>query len=141
VPATSGGVEQRWGLIHSEPRPLQAPRPVDTQLRKPRAQAGTAGKKRCRTARAGAAKAPPALATFTQRLQATVLAQSTVRATPRSAKRGRPGPGTPPDQGVSQLAGALASRIAARQALVDQHRGVLLATHARDDTPRSPQEV
>src|SRR5437867_5468699 len=34
LPSTYGGVEQRWVLIYSEPRQLQAQRTVDKQLRK-----------------------------------------------------------------------------------------------------------
>jgi transposase len=37
--------------------------------------------------------------------------------------------------------GALASRVAGRQALIDQHRCVLLATNALDDTQLPPQEL
>lgn len=42
---------------------------------------------------------------------------------------------------VSAIAGALASRRAARQARVDQHRGVLLATNDLDATQRPPPEL
>ena len=45
VPSTYGGVEQRWMLIHAEPRQPQAPRTVDKQLRQHSAQAGKAWKK------------------------------------------------------------------------------------------------
>jgi len=141
VPSTYGGVEQRWVLIHSEPRQLQAQRTVDKQLLKHSEQEVKAFKKLCGTACACAADAQQALATFTQNLQATFLVQSTVRATPRYDKRGRPGQGTQPDQVVYQLEGALASQIAARQALVDQHSCFILATNELDDTHLSPQEV
>jgi hypothetical protein len=60
---------------------------------------------------------------------------------PRYDKRGRPGQGTPPDQAVSQLEGALAIRIAARQALIDQHGCFILATNELDDTLFSPQKL
>jgi hypothetical protein len=46
---------------------------------------------------------------------------------------GAPGPGAPPAQIVDHIGGALASRGAARQALVDQHSCVILATNARDE--------
>jgi transposase len=35
---------------------------------------------------------------------------------------------------------ALASALTSRQALIDQHRGVILATHALDDTRLPPPE-
>jgi transposase len=78
---------------------------------------------------------------LTQGLQATFVAQSTIRPTPRYAKRGRPGQGTPPDQVVYQLEGALAMRIAARQARIDQHSCFILATNELDDTLLPPQEL
>jgi transposase len=136
-----GGVEQRWVLIHSEPRQLQAQRTVDKQLLKHSAQEVKAFQHLCRTVFACAADAQQALAAFAQSLQATFVAQSTVRSTPRSAKRGRPGPGTPPEQVVYQLDGALAMRIAARQALIDHQSCFILATNELDDTCLPPQEL
>jgi transposase len=141
VPSTYGGVAQRWVLIHSASRQLQAQRTVDKQLLKQSAQEVKAFKKLCRTAFACEADAHQALATFAQGLQVTCLAQSTLCPTPRYDKRGRPGPGAQPDQIVYQLEGALAMRIAARQALVDQHSCFILATNELDDTHLPPQEV
>jgi transposase len=114
---------------------------VDKQLLKHSEQEVKAFKKLCRTAFACAADAQQALATCAQGLQATFLAQSTVRPTPRYDKRGRPGQGTQPDQVVYRLEGALAMRIAARQALIDQHSCFLLATNELDDTLFPPQEL
>src|SRR5919109_2044010 len=79
VPSTYGGVEQRWVLIHSEPRQPQAQRTVDQQLLKHSAQEVQAFKKLCRMAFACEADAQQALATFAQDLQATFLATSTIR--------------------------------------------------------------
>jgi transposase len=42
---------------------------------------------------------------------------------------------------VDQVEGALASSITARQALIDQHSGFILATNALDPTQLPPQEV
>jgi transposase len=133
VRSSDGGVEPRWVLIHSEPRQPQAQRPVDKQFLKHSEQEVNAFQPRCRTAFACEADAQQALATFAQGLQATCMAQSPIHSIPHDAKRGRPGPGTPPDQVVSQREGALAMRIAARQAVVDQHRCFRLATHELDD--------
>jgi transposase len=141
VRSSYGGVEQRWVLLHSAPRQPQAPRTVDKQLLKPSEQEVKACKKLCRTAFACAADAQQALATCAQGLQATFVAQSTVRPTPRYDTRGRPGQGTPPDQVVYRLEGALAMRIAARQALIDQHSCFILATNELDDTLFPPQEL
>jgi transposase len=141
VRSNYGGVEQRWVLIHSAPRQPQAQRTVDKQLLKHSEQEGKAFKQLCRTAFACEADAQQALATFAQGVQATFVAQSTVRAIPRYAKRGRPGPGTPPDQIVYQLEGALAMQIATRQAHIDQHSCFILATNELDDTRLSPQAL
>ena len=137
VRARDGGVAHRWERLHAAPRQPQAPRPVDTQRLQPRAQAVNAVKNLCRPAVAGAADAPPALATVAPGLQATCLAQSPLRPPPRDDTRGRPGQGPPPDQVVYPRDGARAMRIAARQALIDQPSGFLRATHALDD-PRCP---
>ena len=134
LPASSGGVAQRWLLISSEPRQLQAQHPLDTQLLKQSAQAVQALKTLGRTALACEADARQALATLAPGVPATDLHASPVCPTPCYGKRGRPSPGAPPDPVVYPLTGALASRLAARQALVEQHSGFSLATNAREDT-------
>ena len=139
--STYGGVAQRWVLISSEHRLPQAQRTVDKHLFKHSEQEVKAFNKLCRTAFACAADAQQALSTFAHGLEATFLAQSTVRSTPRDGQRGRPGPDTQPAQVVDTIEGALASRIAVHQARVDQHRCVLLATNERDDTQLPPQEL
>jgi hypothetical protein len=140
VRASDGGVEPRGVRLHAAPRPPQAPRPGDQQRRQPRAPDVTAFKQRGRPAVAGATAAAPALATWAPGWQATVVAPRPVRPPPRADQRGCPGQGTPPDQGVSRLAGALARRIAARQARIDPQRWVIGATHALDDPLCPPQE-
>jgi transposase len=139
--STYGGVAQRWVLIYSEPRQAQAQRTVDKQLRKQSDQDIKAFKKLCGTAFACEADARQALATWERGLQATFVHETTVRPQPRYGKRGRPGPGAQPDQVVYQIAGALASRAATRQALVDQHSCFILATNELDTTQLPPQEV
>ena len=119
--STYGGVEQRWVLIYSEPRRAQVQRTVDRQWRKQSDQDVKALKTLGGVTFACEADARQALATFTQGLQATFLGASTVRATPRYGKRGRPGPGVQPTQMVYQIEGGLVSSLAARQALIDQH--------------------
>ena len=141
VPSTYGGVEQRWVLLHSEPRQPQAPRTVDKQLRQPSAQEVKGCKQLCRTAFACAAEAPQALASCAQDWQATCLATSTERVRPRDDTRGRPGEGAQPDQVVYHSDGALVSSLAARQARIDQQRCCILATHELDDPPLPPQEL
>jgi transposase len=141
LPSLSGGVPQRWVLIDSEPRQTQAQRTVDTQLRKQSDQEGNAWKKLCRTTFACEADARQALAAFEQTLQATFLATGTVYTRPRDGQRGRPARHTPPDQVVYHRDGALASALTSRQALIDQHRCVILATHELDDTRLPPQEL
>jgi transposase len=139
--STYGGVEQRWLLIASEPRQPQARRTVDKQLLKQSAQEIKTWKKLCGTAFACEADAQQALARFAQGVQATYLHTSMVRAQPRYGKRGRPGRNAPPDQVFYQVDGALASSLAVRQSLVDQHSCFILATNELDETQLSPQEV
>jgi transposase len=133
VPSTYGGVAQRWVLVYSEQRQPQAQRTVDKQWRKYSDQDVRAFKTLCRTAFACEADARQALARFAHDLQATFLHESTVCPTPRYGKRGRPGSGASPDQVVYRIEGTLASRIAARQALVDQHSCFILATNELDE--------
>jgi transposase len=141
VPSSYGGVEQRWVLIHSEPRQPQAQRTVDKQWLKQSAQEGKAFKTLCRTAFACEADAQQALTRFVAGLQTTFLHDSTVCPTPHYGKRGRPGPGAQPDQLVYHIAGALASRLTDRQALVEQQSCFILATNELDEGQLSTQAV
>jgi transposase len=139
--STYGGVAQRWVLIYSEPRQSPAQRTVDKQLLKQGDQEIKAFQKLCRTAFAWKADAQQALATFAHRLKATFVHERTVRQRPRYGQRGRPGQGVHPEQMVYHLEGALASRRAARQALIDLHCCFILATNALDDAQLSPQAL
>jgi transposase len=139
--STYGGVEQRWVLIYSEPRRAQVQRTIDQQWRRQSDQEVKALKKLCGVTFACEADARQALATFAQDLQATFLGASTVHATPRYAKRGRPGQAVQPDQMVYQIEGTLASSLAARQALIDQHSCFILATNELDATHLPPQQL
>lgn len=129
---TYGRVPQRWVLIDSEPRRPQAQRTVDTHGLKPSEAEGQTFQQLCHTTFACEAEAQHALATFTPGLSTTALHAYHLRPTPRDRRRGRPGPGTPPDHVVYQSDGGLASAIAAQQSLVAQHRGFILATNALD---------
>jgi transposase len=141
VPSTYGGVEQRWMLIHSEPRQPQAQRTVDKQLRLQSEQEVKAWKKLCGTPFACEADARQALSVFEQSLQATFLHNSTVHATPRYGTRGRPRHSAPPTQVGYHIAGALTSSLTVRQARIDQHSCFILATNELDDPQLSPQEL
>jgi transposase len=141
VPSSYGGVAQRWMLIHSEPRQPQAQRTVDKQWLKHRAREAKAFQTLGRTAFACEADAQQALTRFAHDLQTTFLHASTVSPTPHYGKRGRPGSGAQPDQIVYHIAGALASRLTDRQALVDQHSCFILATNELDEAPLSAPEV
>jgi transposase len=134
-------VAQRWVLIDSEHRRPQAQRAVDKQLLKQRSDEGNASQTRCRTAFACDADAQQALSACGQDLQATYSHQTTLHPTPRDATRGRPSHAALPDQGGYRSEGALASAVAARAAVVAQHRCVLLATKALDDSTVSPREL
>jgi transposase len=141
VPSSYGGVAQRWMLIHSEPRQPQAQRTVDKQWLKHSAQEAKAFQTLCRTAFACEADAQQALTRFAHDLQTTFLHASTVYPTPHYGKRGRPGSGAQPDQIVYHIAGALASRLTDRQALVAQQSCFILATNELDEEQLSAQAV
>lgn len=111
------------------------------QLLKQSAQELKAFKKLCANAFACEADARQALATLEQGLQATCLHAITICPTPRYGQRGRPGPGAQPDYVVYQIIGALASRVTAHQALVDQQSCFILATNELDNTQLPPQEL
>jgi transposase len=141
LPSSYGGIEQRWVLIYSERRQAQARRTVDKQWHQQSDKETKAFKKLCRTTFACEADARQALSTFEQDLQTIYLAASTVRAQPRYAQRGRPGPDARPDQVVYQIDGALASALTTRQALIDQHCCFILATNELDTTQLPPHEL
>jgi hypothetical protein len=139
--STYGGVAPRGGLISSAPRRPPAQRTVDTPRLTQSTDEVQACQPLCRPAFACAADARQALNTFAHGLRAPAVLEGTVRATPRDHKRGRPGHGTSPAQVGYQIGGALASSIAAREALVAQQSGVILATNELVDPPLSAQEV
>jgi transposase len=112
---------------------------VDKHLFKQSEPEGQAFKKLCRTPFACEADAQQALATFEGGLQATFLSQKTIHATPHYSKRGRPSQEGQPAQVLYYSEGGLASRLAAHQALVDQHRCFLRATNELDATKLPPQ--
>jgi transposase len=136
-----GGVEQRWGLLYSEARQPQAQRTADNQLRQQTDKEIKAFTTLCRTTFACDADARQALLAFAQDLQVTFRTTSTVRATPRYDKCGLPGKGVQPDQVVYHIDGSLASSLTPRQALIDQHSCVLLATNELEATQLTPQEL
>ena len=141
VRSSYGGVEQRWVLIHSAPRQPQAQRTVDKQWLKRSEQEVKAFKTLCRTAFACEADAQQALARFAHDVQTTFLHDSLVYPTPHYGQRGRPGLGAQPEQTVYHIAGALASRLTDRQALVDQQSCFILATNELDEGQLSAQAV
>jgi hypothetical protein len=126
-------------LIHSAPRQPQAQRTVDKQWRKQSADEVQAFQTLCRTACAWEADAQQALARFTHDMQTTFLSDSTIYPTPQYGKRGHPDPGAQPDQSVYHIVGALASRLTARQARVDQHSCVILATNELERASYPPR--
>jgi len=141
VRSSYGGIEQRWGLLSSEPRQAQAQRTVDRQWRKQSDQEVTAFRALCRTALACEADAQQALARFAEGLQTTFLHDSAVCPTPHYKKRGRPSPGAQPDHLVYHIGGALASRLTDRQTRVDQQSCFILATNELDEGQLTSQAV
>jgi transposase len=141
VTSTYGGVAQRWGFLDSEPRRSQAQRTVDKPWRQQSDKESQAFKKLCSTAFAGEADAQQALTAFAQSLRVTALPQGTIRPLVRYGPRGRPGPGPQPGPVVYQIAGALASSRATREAQIPQHSCCIRATNELDDTQVPPGEL
>jgi transposase len=141
LPSSYGGVAQRWLLVYSEHRHVQAQRTVDKQLLKQGQREVAAFQKLGRMTFACEADAQQALATFTHGLQATYLHEVALRATPRYRTRGRPRQDAQPAQIVYTITGALASSIAARPPLVDQQSCFILATNELDETLLPPTEL
>ena len=141
VPSTYGGVAPRWVLLSSEPRQAPTHRTVEKQLRQRSDKEGKACKQLCSTPLACEAEARQALAACAQSVPAPFLRTSTVHMKPHYGKRGRPRRDAQPDQVVYQIEGALASSLATRQALVDQHSCFILATNELDAAHLPPHEV
>jgi hypothetical protein len=74
-------------------------------------------------------------------LQTTAVHDGTIHPTPRYGQRGRPGPDSQPPRMVYHIAGALASVVARREALVAQQSCFILATNELDTTQLSPQAL
>jgi hypothetical protein len=139
--STEGGGAPRWGLVYAEHRHAPAQRPVDKQLRTQGQRAGAAFQPLGRMTWACDAEAQQALATLTPGVPATGRQAVAARATPRDRTRGRPRQGAPPAPIISPSEGARASALAARPPRVDQPRGFIRATHARDETLLPPQDL
>ena len=120
-------------LLYSAHRRPQAQRRVDKHWLQQSEAAAQALQPLCRTAFAWAADARHARATLAHGLQGASLSESTLQPQPRSSKRGRPGPGTPPPQVVYDIPGALPSALAAPAALVAPQSCCSLATNERDE--------
>ena len=139
--STYGGVAQRWALIYSEHRQVQAQHTVNTQWLKQSTQDLKAFKKLCRTSFACEADAQNALQDFRRTLQAADLGEVTVRPVARYGKRGRPGAGALPNQVVYQIEGALRSSLATRQARLIAPCCFLVATNELEATVLSDADL
>ena len=136
--STYGEVDQRWLLIYSESRRLQAQQSVGKRWLKQSEKEVHAFKKLCRNPFACEADAQQALSTFEQGLKATRLQAVRITATPRYDKPGRPKQGEAPKDMGYQIEGALASSLKAQQDLVVQESCFLLATNELDEVALPP---
>ena len=138
--ATYGDVAQRWLLLYSEPRRLQAQRTVTKRWLKYSAKEVKAFQKLCRTDFACEADARQAVDTFENGLQYTALHEVIIRSTPRYDKPGRPKADDIPTEIRYHIEGALASPLAAREARVVQESCFILATNELDQALLAPLE-
>jgi len=138
--STYGDVAQRWLLIYSEPRRLQAQHTVTKRWLKQSDKEAKAFTKLCRSEFACEADARQAASTFEHGLKYTALHGVTIRPTPRYDKPGRPKQGDAPKDMIYQIEGALASPLAAHEDLVVQESCFILATNELDEALLPPLE-
>jgi transposase len=136
--ATYGGTDQRWLLIASDARRLQAQQTVRKRWRKQSEKELKAFNKLCRCSFACEADARQALSAFEQRLQYTACHGATIRSTPRYDKPGRPKAEDVPKDVIYQIEGALASPLASHAKLVTQESCFILATNDLDEERLPP---
>jgi len=141
VPSRFGDVEQRWFVVYSEARQQRVRRMVDKQLSKHSEQERKAFKKLCAQTFACEADARQALEQFKATLALSRIEGEEIRTIARYEGRGRPAPGQPRARVDYAIAGALASALATRQALLAQKSCFVLATNELDAQALSAQEV
>ena len=124
---------QRWLLISSELRRLQAQRTVHKRWLKHSEKEAHAFQKLCRTDFACEADALQAVTTCEPGWHTTALQPVSIRRVPRYAKPGRPKNGVVPTNMCYHIEGALASPLAAHENLVVQESCFMLATNELDD--------
>lgn len=136
--ATYGGTEQRWLLIASDARRLQAQRTVMKRWLKHSEKELKAFNKLCRRSFACEADAQQALGAFEQDLQYTTCHGPTIRSTPRYDKPGRPKADDVPKDVLYHIEGALASPLVSHAQVVTQESCFILATNELDEERLSP---
>jgi transposase len=141
VSSRFGGVEQRWLVVYSETRHKQGHRTVDQQLATHSDTERKAFKKLCAKTFACEADARQALEQFKATLAVTRIEGEAIRMIARHGGRGRPAPGQPPARVDYTIAGALASSLATRRALLAQKSCFVLATNELDSSVLGAQEV
>jgi transposase len=141
VSSSFGGVEQRWLVVYSEARQQRVQRTVDKQLAKQSDTERKAFKKLCAKTFACEADARQALEQFKATLALSQIEAEEIRTIAHYGGRGRPAPGQPPKRVDYVIAGALASSLARRRALLDQKSCFVLATNELDDSALGAHEV
>jgi transposase len=136
--ATYGGTDQRWLLIESESRRLQAQQTVMKRWLKQSEKELKAFNKLCRRSFACEADAQQALHVFEQSLQYTTCQGAAVRSTPRYDKPGRPKSDDMPKDVIYQIEGALTSPLVSHAQLVTQESCFILATNDLDENRLPP---
>jgi hypothetical protein len=131
---------QRWIMLDAARRRPQAQRTVDTHGLQQSPTEAQAFPQLGRTACACDAEAQQALRSLTRHVQATSRQEVTMRPGSRDAKRGRPGPTTPPHPLADPIAGAMTAALAMRNARVAQNSGCMLATNDLDSSTLSPRQ-
>ena len=127
-----GGVRQRWVFVYSPEAYQRALKSCQKSFLKKTTTELQAFEKLCRESFACEADADKALLNFKKKLTYTEIAESSIDASPRYGRRGRPGKNQRPDTWVYQIKGTLFSRVEPYQRMLQQKSCFILATNEVD---------
>jgi transposase len=141
VSSRFGAVEQRWCVVYSDARQKRLKATGVKQLARQSEQERKAFKKLCAQTFACEPDARQALEQLKATLTLSRVEGAAIRVASHYSGRGRPQKGQVPERVAYVIAGALASSLAARPALMEQKSCFVLATNARDAQALGAQEV
>jgi len=136
-----GGVRQRWIFVYSPEAYQRALKSCQKSFLKKTTAELHAFEKLCGESFACEADADKALLNFKKKLKYTEIGESSIHASPRYKRRGRPGKNQIPDTWVYQIEGILFSHVEPYQRMLQQKSCFILATNEVDQDILSNQAV